>query len=73
MKSPPQSTNFGVSSSVPQSQGGSKFFGTNQLQNRAGTQRYTFGNSNVHNSINAPPFNPKMNTPYGQHIQSGGD
>ncbi|XP_048776168.2 protein PRRC2C-like isoform X5 [Ostrea edulis] len=71
MKSPPQSTNFGVSSSVPQSQGGSKFFGTNQLQNRAGTQRYTFGNSNVHNSINAPPFNPKMNTPYGQHIQSG--
>ncbi|XP_061164829.1 protein PRRC2C-like isoform X2 [Saccostrea echinata] len=72
MKSPPQSTNFGVTSSVPQTQGGSKFFGTNQLQNRSGNQRYNFSSSNVHNNINAPPFNPKMNPTYGQHMQSGG-
>ncbi|XP_078324244.1 uncharacterized protein LOC111125384 isoform X5 [Crassostrea virginica] len=71
LKSPPQSTNFGAPSSVPQSQGGSKFFGTNQLQNRAGNQRYNFGNSTVHNNINAPAFNPKMNPTYGQHMQSG--
>lgn len=71
LKSPPQSTNFGVASSVQQSQGGSKFFGTNQLQNRAGNQRYNFSNSTVHNNINAAQFNPKINPSYGQHMQSG--
>lgn len=71
LKSPPQSTNFGVASSVQQSQGGSKFFGTNQLQNRAGNQRYNFTNNTVHNNINAAQFNPKINPSYGQHMQSG--